>query len=275
MKPNESIEYTKYLLHNVNNYNPVILNTKHEILKKLTEVLIEFMRLISEKINIKNKQYYIYIFERGIDAIIHIFSIIFFYTKNLELTFYHCQKAYYFYVEFIEQISDDSITFLQLSSRDALLFVYKKTIFELNNDYKKNVPSLTDEESVIISYTDEYVCIYKKMVSYILRHNEFTFDNKLNYINMCSDKMQHFFITIFQHHIHHKYIECIYLFTNMLANKETMSVDHFFKMLDSFIKELQTRKKTLAVHELKKNIMNTDININIDNKGFLQKIFIK
>ena len=60
-------------------------------------------------------------------------------TGYLELSFYHTQKAYYFYIEYIEQISDDNITFLQLTSRDAILFVYKKTIFELNNDCKKKI----------------------------------------------------------------------------------------------------------------------------------------
>ena len=29
--------------------------------------------------------------------------------------------------------------YLQLNSRDATLFVYKKTIYEINNDHKKNI----------------------------------------------------------------------------------------------------------------------------------------
>lgn len=56
------------------------------------------------------------------------------------------KKAYYFYIEFIEQISDNNVTFLQLSSRDAILFVYKRTIFELNNEYIKNIKELTIAE---------------------------------------------------------------------------------------------------------------------------------
>jgi hypothetical protein len=183
-------EYSQYLLTNVDNYKTIIQNSPCEILTKITKVLIEYMRLISEKINIKNKQYYIFIFERGIETIIHIFSMIFYYTKNLELTFYHSQKAYYFYIEFIEQISDDTITFLQLSSRDALMFVYKKTIFEINNDYKKTNIFLTDEEHNIISYIESNMSIYKKLVSFILYHNDFKYENKIKYINMGCDKIQ-------------------------------------------------------------------------------------
>ena len=59
------------------------------------------------------------------------------YTKNLDLTVYHCKKAYLFYVEFIGQIGDDNNSYLQLNSKDATLFVYKKTIFEINNEYRK------------------------------------------------------------------------------------------------------------------------------------------
>jgi hypothetical protein len=33
----------------------------------------------------KNKPYYRFIFERGIETLIHVFSCIFYYTKNLEL----------------------------------------------------------------------------------------------------------------------------------------------------------------------------------------------
>ena len=47
------------------------------------------------------------------------------------------KQAIFYYVEFIGQIGEDSQGFLQLNSKDAILFVYKKTIFDINND-KKN-----------------------------------------------------------------------------------------------------------------------------------------
>ena len=65
------------------------------------------------------------------------------YTKNIELTMFHSKKALYYYIEFIGQISDVSVhhSYLQLNSKDATLFVYKKTIYDINNfrsDEKKN-----------------------------------------------------------------------------------------------------------------------------------------
>ena len=235
-------EYSQYLLTNVDNYKTIIQNTPCEILTKITKVLIEYMRLISEKINIKNKQYYIFIFERGIETLIHIFSIIFYYTKNLELTFYHSQKAYYFYIEFIEQISDDTITFLQLSSRDALMFVYKKTIFEINNDLKKKCIPLTKDEEIIISYIDANIPIYKKLINFILTHKDFKYENKLEYINICCDKIQELTIILNRY----KKKESIYLFINLLENKNlesTISICQFFKLLEDFMIKLRSQFK--------------------------------
>ena len=129
----------KNVLYDVTNYKPNINDNSVYILDKYTNILIDFYNLFKEKIKTKQKEFFIFLFERGLDTIIHVFLTILFYTKNVELTYYHSQKAYYFYIEFIEQISNDNVSFLQLSSRDAVLFVYKKTIYEINNDYKKKI----------------------------------------------------------------------------------------------------------------------------------------
>lgn len=261
-------EYSQYLLNNVSNYKNIIQNTPCEIVTKLTKVLIEYMRLISEKNNIKNKQYYIFIFERGIETLIHIFSIIFYYTKNLELSFYHTQKAYYFYIEFIEQISDDTITFLQLSSRDALMFVYKKTIFEINNDIKKKCISLTKDEKIIISYIDGNMPIYKKIVSFMLAHKDFKYENKLEYINICCDKIQE--LTIILNRYNKK--ESIYLFINLLENKNLESpilICQFFKLLEEFIikSKVQINKKANKEKNLINKIYDCSTNNYINEYG--------
>jgi hypothetical protein len=254
-------EYSQYLLNNVDNYKTIIQNTPCDILTKFTKVLIEYMRLISEKINIKNKQYYIFIFERGIETLIHIFYMIFYYTKNLELTFYHTQKAYYFYIEFIEQISDDTIIFLQLSSRDALMFVYKKTIFEINNEVKKKCIPLTKDEQIIMSYLDLNTPIYKKLVKFILTHKDFKYDNKLEYINICCDKIQELTIILNKYNTYYKK-ESIYLFINLLENKNLeppISICQFFKLLEEFIiksknypKEKNNKKENKEKHLINK-----------------------
>ena len=268
---NSLSENSNYILYNVTNYKTIINNTPSEILTKFVRVIIEYMRYISEKITMKNKKYYKFIFERGIETLIHIFSMIFYYTKNLELTFYHCQKAYYFYIEFIEQISDDNITFLQLSSRDAILFVYKKTIFDLNNEYRKNIHDPTIEEKNILTLVDFHTYIYKNIVEYIINHKDFTYDNKIEYINKCCNYIETFSENLKKNKIKKNIIECIYLFTNLLAEKQ-IEIDMFFNLLDDFIKKINIKKKVnekliknkIYDGEINNYIMNDDLNKIVD-----------
>lgn len=272
MKPGAS-EYAQYVLYNTDNYNLLIQNTSQEILTKFTEVIIDYMRLISEKITIKNKHYYVFIFERGIEMIVHIFSIIFYYTKNLDLTFYHSQKAYYFYIEFIEQISDDNITFLQLSSRDALLFVYKKTIYDLNNEYKKTISPLTSDEMNILSCVDAYIAVYKKIVNYIINHKNFIYENKIQHIHMCCDRIQKHSIILNKNKIKKNGFDCIYLLINLLSSinvNDTIAVDIFFDTLEELLKYLQVKKKVLddkTIKCIKNKIYECDINNYVDVNG--------
>ena len=186
-KTNTFNDDVSYILYNVSNYRTNIENSVQDILHRFVSVIIEYMQFMSEKITMKNKSYYKFVFERGLETLLHVFSVIFYYTKNLDLTFYHTQKAYYFYIEFIEQISDDNVTFLQLSSRDAILFVYKKTIFELNNEYKKNMSEPSNEEKNILSTIDAYTYIYKSFVQFIINHNNFNYETKVEYINISCD----------------------------------------------------------------------------------------
>jgi len=240
---NNLSEYSHFILYNTSNYKPSIENSVSEILSKFVRVIIEYIRFISEKLAMKNKKYHNFIFERGLESLIHIFSIIFYYTKNLELSFYHTQKAYYFYIEFIEQISDDNITFLQLSSRDAILFVYKKTIFDLNNEFKKNIKEPSLEEKHILEIVDSYIHIYKSIVLYIMNHNGFNYENKKDYMNKCCNSIESISEVLNKNKIKNNQIECIYIFITLLQHNTKVELVDFFSLLNEFIKKIIIKKK--------------------------------
>jgi flagellin-specific chaperone FliS len=256
---------THFILYNTANYKSYIENSASDILNKYVEVLIEYMRFISEKIMMKNKLYYRFIFERGVETITHVFSVIFYYTKNLELTFYHSQKAYYFYIEFIEQISDDNVTFLQLSSRDAILFVYKKTIFDLNNEYRKNILEPTTEDKKIMMILDSHTYIYKNIIKFIIYHNDFKYETKMDYINKCCDSIEFISMTlnIASSKIKGNYMDCLYLFIILLADKKIDILD-FFRVLNEFIKKIIIKKK-IDEKVIKNKIYDSEINNFINN----------
>ena len=71
---------------------------------------------------------------KGINNTVYIYNFLLMYTKNLELTLYHTQKSIIYYIEFISQIGNEANNLLQLNSKDATLFIFKKTIFEISEE---------------------------------------------------------------------------------------------------------------------------------------------
>jgi len=87
----------------------------------------------------------------------------------------------------VGQISEDEKTFLQLTSRDATTYVYKKTIFEINNELKKNIESQANfpETDDKIQMINLYINIYKTMLYKII--NSENLIKNLIYIDILND----------------------------------------------------------------------------------------
>lgn len=130
-------EETKHSLTNPDNYMKSINCNISLVIEKYFNLILDYYNNIYSVINLKNAIYSKYIIIRGLDTLTNVFFNILSSTKNIELTYFHCQKAFYFYIEFIDQISDDEKTFLQLTSRDATTYVYKKTVFEICQEHRK------------------------------------------------------------------------------------------------------------------------------------------
>lgn len=161
-------------LFDIKNYNKNLSEQDDIITSKFCELITEYIFHLCENIIIQNQEYFIFILIRGLNSLKHIFNTLLLYTKNFELTIYHCKKAYLFYVEFIGQIGNDSHSYLQLNSKDATLFIYKKTIFELNNDFRKKEHfSESKKEDFLLIY--DYIKLNTKIINHI-----FKYDVKLN-----------------------------------------------------------------------------------------------
>ena len=158
-----------YSLNNIENYRKTIECELGEVTKIYGDLLIEYLIFISENIKVKNSSFSRFIIIRGLDTITNVFLNIFNATKNIGLAYFHCQKSFYFYVEFVGQISEDEKTFLQLTSRDATTYVYKKTVFDINNEFKKQNEFISHEfkekmdiikSYINLSYCDRKYCLY-------------------------------------------------------------------------------------------------------------------
>ena len=163
--------YKKDVYTNINNNNSIMAENHNEMdtYMKYVNVINQYLLFGIETIKNKNSEYLKYILIKGLFTISHVFKMLLLLTRNLDLTYYHCQKSYSYYIEFIGQIGDDAITYLQLNSKDAALFVYKKTIFDINQEYKKNYYETKAEEkkNKIISI---FIDTYNKLIETELTH---------------------------------------------------------------------------------------------------------
>lgn len=177
-----------YSLQNNENFKKELQNEITDVVKKLSELFIDYFKFITENIKLKKSNFSRFIIARGLDTIVNVFNNILFYTKNLDVTYFHCQKAFYFYVEFVGQISEDEKLFLQLSSRDASRYVYNKTIFEINNDNRKNNEVISDYTRVKLDIINSYMDLYKTILLKLI-NNDFLNIEKINIVENIYNKL--------------------------------------------------------------------------------------
>jgi len=136
---------------------------------KYMSLVAEFCAQAEDSIKVNKLEYFSYVSVKGLETLTHVFRMLLLYTKNLDLTIYNCKKALYYYLEFIGQIGDDNHTFLKLTSNDALLFVYKKTLFSVSQSFRKEFDGEDDSEEKLITdnlftLTELFLSIFRKKV---------------------------------------------------------------------------------------------------------------
>ena len=110
----------------------------NEILSKYFDLIEEYIEIFKKNIKIININGKKFIFNKGLNCIIVIYNLLLMHTNNLNFVYYTTKKGIYYYIEFIEQSLLKNNLNLNLSSHDAILFVYKKTIYNIKPNIKIN-----------------------------------------------------------------------------------------------------------------------------------------
>ena len=156
-----------YNLSIMSNYYQHIRVSISEISRILVLLLKEYISLVLKK-DIKNT----YVIHTGLNTLLHVFNITFYYTKNLKLSCYYTQQAYHVYLDFINALGNPTISYLNLKTKDAVFFVYKKTIFEICNEYKKTIIENSSYNMVddITSFKliNKFIPIYKLFIHKVI-----------------------------------------------------------------------------------------------------------
>tara|TARA_B100001540_G_C15746664_1_gene614839 strand:+ start:631 stop:1422 length:792 start_codon:yes stop_codon:yes gene_type:complete len=239
-------------LLSIENYKENIDVKSSIIMKRYINIINEYLTQCVESIYIKNESYYKYVLNKGINTIGHVFKVLLLYTKNLELTCHHCQKSFYYYIEFIGQIGDDNHSCLQLNSKDACLFVYKKTIFDIDNNYRKNFNN-DKTSSNIISNIEKMIQIYNKNINLII--NSYQIDNEIelyNYVNDNLEKQINLMLTLNEDEtICADQLDAIVYFLDVFEMKDIKRIQY----IELFIKKIKKTWDLNLIREKIKNIM--------------------
>ena len=167
----------KYNLGDVDNYKINLEDSESVLFLKYVGLIHELIECSSDTLKIQDKEYLKHVMTTGIINISYIYNFVLLYTNNLELTIYHTQKAILYYVEFVGQICNDTHNLLKLNITDATLFIYKKTIFEINDDHRMNFNE-TVENKNILDLLHYFMDIYNRIVIQLIDTFNFIDDDQ-------------------------------------------------------------------------------------------------
>ena len=167
-----------YILSNIDNYKTELDSNEHILFLKYIGLIHELIQGCTESLFIQNVEYLKHVLIKGIKNTFYIYNFLLLYTKNLALSVYHTQKSIIYYIEFISQIGEDTqnLLNLNLNSKDATLFIYKKTIFDVNEEVRKDyieTSSINVKFKTLQLYIDLYNNIIIQVISkYDLKTNK-------------------------------------------------------------------------------------------------------
>jgi hypothetical protein len=270
---NDSLNISNKLsLLDTKNYNTELDADISEITESFYKIMNEYLFHITDNILIQNIDYYIFIIIRGFNMLKHIFNVLLLYTKNLSLSIHHCKKAYLFYVEFIGQIGNDNHSYLQLNSKDAILFVYKKTIFEINNEFRKQFELKLNEKDKF-KYVDKLTSIYTEILEFVINNENLKSEKKMSYI-MYVQKMSVKVVNkiiLSKKNILEKIDVCEkFIYYKKLLKTKDLKLDEclFFNLSNFFLKKIQT--KNITKTQIYNKIFDDKFRYNIENMSSLK-----
>lgn len=157
-------------LNNSDNYKDELDVTVNDLTLAYAQIIGDYYK------SVISEQYSKFVVLRGVDTVTNVFNHLIYYTRNLSLALSYSEKAYLFYIEFISQISDAEKLFLRLSSRDATMYVFNKTIADIK--YSMGKPS--EETSKKITEFNRVANVLKTLIMKYC--DEATFKNEVKLI---------------------------------------------------------------------------------------------
>jgi hypothetical protein len=226
-------------------------NTKYfksRIILKYALIIKEYFDLMNQNEtlkNIHNPNPSLYI---GMNAIHRVFEYILIKNKNIDQAYYYSQKCYYYYLEYMEQIIKSDLL-QNLNHIDAVLFVYKKTIFDSENNSTttiSNIMTLNTEDFAIdekdLRQLFQNISNFTKTLFFWSNH-DITFENR---VKLCDNFLHRYLHRIDSLDLTNSYLEII-------QQKISMDFNKYEDLLNEMLERIEKIKKMSVMSECDKN----------------------
>ena len=150
-------------LQQTENYCDSLQATEHECFRQYSRIIKEFWMEFAEKIVFQDERRQRYTLLKGVETIAHIFLMSLMYSNNLDMSVESAQKGQICFLEFISQMGEDS-SVLNIGLVDAIMFTYRKTIFDIPVEIKKDFA----ECDFLIPYVKSYIDIHNTALSGVI-----------------------------------------------------------------------------------------------------------
>jgi len=235
-------------IQNEDNYGATLQNTEKECFVHYIKITNDYIRDFNEKIIYQNGSKHAFVIAKGLETIRHVYTQFLLYSNNLEFTVEVTEKAYQYFIEFIDQIGEETNAIFNLSSLDATLFAYKKTIYEIPQKTKKD---FTDHDP-LICHVKAYIDIYDALLFHHLNTHSAIEDLDV-FLPVTDSLMQ--LPLLFDG------LDGILAFVKFLHTQDLHEVK-YFQTVNMFVKH--SSKKTSVLHGLERRFLASQIDSVLD-----------
>lgn len=235
---------------------------KAKIIAKYASIMKEYFELINQSDVIKrlaNPSNNLFI---GMNVIHRVFEYVLIKTQNIENAYFYSQKGCYYYLEYLEQINKSEFANV-FSHMDAIMLVYKKTIFDIYDDEINTTSTISN----LLSLNYEQIEMNKKEMRSLF-NLMFKFSRTLFFGENSNITFQDR-ITLFDNYLlrYLNIIDClefINYYIELLQEKLSLTYDKYNNLLNEIIIRTEKMKKK----SLLKNFDETEF---LFNKLYIEK----
>lgn len=227
-----------------------ILDITKSYISTITQFIDPFLKILFEPSAMPSTEQYDCMLYIGINLIYRVYKYSLLKFNNIETAEYYSQTAYVFFIEYTKQIYNHELTF-NINPNDAILFIYRKTIFDFDNidskqgnDKVVNMFSLKESNEVMpnitncISHLQQLHIFINQLVQW--KHNEIT---TLNRTHLCKHYLQKLLRNT-------DFIEMTTYHLEYICNDRKLSFSKYCIFLDETVNLLDSKT---CNHKLNKN----------------------